>query len=45
MSSGATSIYPQDNINSPNSLRELIYEFDRFRLDAAHRMVYETISW
>ena len=41
MSSDATSIYPQDNINSPNLLCEQVYEFDRFRLDAAHRMLYE----
>ena len=41
MSSGATSIYPQGNLNSPISLSEEVYEFDRFRLDAAHRMLYE----
>jgi Tol biopolymer transport system component/DNA-binding winged helix-turn-helix (wHTH) protein len=41
VSSGGTSIYPQGDINSHNSLPKRIYEFDRFRLDAAHRMLYE----
>ena len=41
MSSWASSIYSQGNINSPNSSSEQVYEFDRFRLDVAHRMLYE----
>ena len=32
MSSGATSIYPQDNLNPAKSFSGQIYEFDCFRL-------------
>lgn len=41
MSSDVTSNLSQRNINSANSFVEGIYEFDRFRLDAPHRMLYE----
>src|SRR3982074_212695 len=41
MSSGANSISSQDNLNLRNSFSEQTYEFDGFRLDAAHRMLYE----
>ena len=41
MSLGITSIYSQDNINSPNPKIGGIYGFDRFRLDAVHLMLYE----
>lgn len=44
MSSGINSIYSQDNINSPNLSENRVYEFDRFRLDAAHLMLYENDS-
>ena len=41
MSSGITSIYSHDNINSSNPKTDTIYGFDRFRLDADHLMLYE----
>lgn len=37
----ATSIDYERNINSANSKPASIYEFDRFRLDAVHLMLYE----
>lgn len=40
MSSDVSSIYPQDNINSPKLNDGGIYEFENFRLDAASRMLY-----
>jgi TolB-like protein len=44
MSSGINSIYSQDNINSPKSFNDGVYEFDRFRLDVAHLMLYENFA-
>lgn len=41
MSSDVSSIYSQDSINSPNSNNGGIYEFENFRLDAMHRMLYK----
>ncbi len=41
MSSETTSIYSQDNLNSPNLKTREIYVFDRFRLDALHLLLYE----
>ena len=41
MSSGVTSNLSQRNINSANPPADKVYEFDRFRLDVAHRMLYE----
>lgn len=41
MSSGATSILPQRNINSPNSTGgSQMYEFGEFRLDPTHLVLY-----
>jgi Tol biopolymer transport system component/TolB-like protein/Flp pilus assembly protein TadD len=40
VSSGATSIQSQFNLNSDKSSFESIYEFEDFRLDAAHLMLY-----
>jgi Tol biopolymer transport system component/DNA-binding winged helix-turn-helix (wHTH) protein/Flp pilus assembly protein TadD len=40
VSSGATSIQSQFNLNSDKSNFESIYEFEDFRLDAAHLMLY-----
>lgn len=42
MSSNAGSIYSQRNLKTPNRNAENdFYEFDRFRLDVAHLMLYE----
>lgn len=41
MSSDVSSIYSQDNINSPKSNKGGIYEFENFRLDTAHLMLYK----
>ena len=41
MSSDISSIYSQDNINSPKLNDGGIYEFENFRLDALHRMLYK----
>lgn len=41
MSSDLTSIYSQRNLNALNSGNHLTYEFERFRLDAERRMLYE----
>lgn len=40
MSSDATSINSQDNIKSLKICDAIIYEFEDFRLDVAHRMLY-----
>jgi TolB-like protein/Tfp pilus assembly protein PilF len=40
MSSDISSIYYQDNINSANSTEDKVYEFEDFRLDASHLMLY-----
>lgn len=47
MSLDETSIFSQRSITAPNSSSEQIYEFEDFRLDAAHLMLYrngETIA-
>ena len=41
MSSDVSSIYSQDKINSPNFNNGGVYEFENFRLDAAHLMLYK----
>ena len=41
MSSDISSIYSQDNINSSNLNGDGIYEFENFRLDAVHLMLYK----
>jgi TolB-like protein/Tfp pilus assembly protein PilF len=41
MSSDVSSIYSQDKINSPKLDNGGIYEFENFRLDAAHVMLYK----
>lgn len=42
MSSNAESIYPQRNLNSGNfNGQNELFEFDRFRLDVSHLMLYE----
>ncbi|HEY8559408.1 MAG TPA: winged helix-turn-helix domain-containing protein [Pyrinomonadaceae bacterium] len=40
MSSDASSIESQFNLNSGNRSNESVYEFEGFRLDAAHMMLY-----
>lgn len=40
MSSDLSSIYSQDNINALKPNNGSIYEFENFRLDAPHRMLY-----
>jgi len=41
VSSGRTSIQSQLNINPDNSSSDTVYEFENFRLDAAHLMLYQ----
>ena len=40
MSSSVTSKSSQRNINADNSSADVIYEFESFRLDVGHRMLY-----
>lgn len=41
MSSGVTSIQSQFNLNADKPSIERVYEFENFRLDAAHLMLYQ----
>jgi Tol biopolymer transport system component/DNA-binding winged helix-turn-helix (wHTH) protein len=41
MSSGRSSINSQQNLTAPNPTSSCIYEFEDFRLDAAHLMLYK----
>ncbi len=41
MSSDKSSIIYQQNLTAPNSQNNYIYEFEDFRLDAAHLMLYK----
>ena len=41
MSSGGSSINSQQNFTAPNPNRGCVYEFQDFRLDAAHLMLYK----
>ncbi len=42
MSSGGSSINSQQKLTAPNPSRICIYEFEDFRLDAAHLMLYKS---
>ncbi len=41
MSLSKSSIFSQQNLTAPNLLNDCIYEFEDFRLDAAHLMLYK----